>query len=43
MNLTGEVPGSSSQAGQGYVELDLASALSAIQDVAELKLIGVSV
>lgn len=43
MNTSGEVAGTSSQAGQGYVQLDLADALSTIGNLAELKLIGIAV
>lgn len=43
MNTRGEVAGTSSGAGAGYVELDLASALAAIGNLTELQLIGISV
>ncbi len=43
MNTSGEVAGTSSTAGSGYVELDLAEALAAIGNLTELQLIGISV
>lgn len=43
MSTRGEVAGSSSQAGVGYVQLDLTEALDTIGSLAELKLIGITV
>ena len=43
MSSSGEVAGTSSSAGDGYVQLDLEASLAVIHDVAELALIGINV